>query len=82
MAFAMAPSASWNRRGNPLTDAARLTERLRRVSYGRLGIELTIDDSQAYTKPFTLKLNQVLAVDTELLDCQDNEKDAIHAVRK
>lgn len=38
-----------------LTGAARLTERFRRVSYGLLEIELTIDDSKAYTRPFTSK---------------------------
>lgn len=66
------------------TDGARLTERSRPVSYGRLAIELTIDRSKFCTKPFTLRGNQLLAVDTELLDyyCQDHSKDAIHAVRK
>lgn len=44
-----------DRRGNPLTDAARLTVRFRCVSYGLLEIELMIDDSKAYTRPFTSK---------------------------
>jgi len=38
-----------------LKDAARLTERFRRVSDGLLETELTIDDSKAYTRPFTSK---------------------------
>jgi len=42
--------------GSPLTDAARVTERLRRVNYGTLEIELTIDDPKAYTKPWTIKV--------------------------
>ena len=44
-----------DRRGSSLKDAARLTERFRRVSYGLLEIELTIDDAKVYTRPFTSK---------------------------
>lgn len=69
-----------DRKGSPLTDAATITERFHRVNYGRLEIDVTIDDPRAYTKPWTVKLNQLLAVDTELLDyfCMDNEKDSQH----
>jgi hypothetical protein len=70
--------------GNVLTDAAKVTERYRRVNYGRLEIELTVDDPKAYTKPWTVKLNQILAADTDLLDyiCLENEKDLKHLVGK
>jgi hypothetical protein len=70
--------------GSPMTDAAKLTERIRRVNYGRLEIELTVDDPKAYTAPWTVKLNQVLALDTELLDyvCLENEKDIPNLVGK
>lgn len=73
-----------DRNGSPLTEAARMTERFRRVNYGRLEIELTIDDPKAYTKAWTVKLNQDLVLNTELLDyfCMDNEKDAPHAPAK
>src|SRR5215467_4228021 len=66
--------------GSPLTDAARITERFRRVNYGTLEIELTIDDPKAYTKPWTITVTQILAPDTELLDyiCLENEKDVQH----
>jgi hypothetical protein len=73
-----------DRRGSPLTDAAKMTERFRRVNYGRLEIDLTIDDPKAYTRPWTVTLTQLILLDTELLDyhCTDNEKDAGHAVGK
>jgi len=73
-----------DRNGSPMTDAARMTERFRRVSYGRLEIELTVDDPKAYTKPWTVTLNQLIVLNTELLDyyCNDNEKDVQHAVGK
>ena len=65
---------------SPLTDAARITERFRRVSYGTLQIDLTIDDPKAYTKPWTIHVTHILAPDTELLDyiCAENEKDTRH----
>jgi len=66
--------------GSPLTEAARITERFRRVNYGTLEIELTIDDPKAYTKPWAIHVIQILAPDTELLDyiCLENEKDVKH----
>jgi hypothetical protein len=73
-----------DRKGSPLTDAAKITERFRRVNYGRLEIELTVDDPKAYTHPWTITLNQVILLNTELLDyyCLDNERDATHLVGK
>jgi len=70
--------------GSPMTDAAKLTERIRRVNYGRLEIELTVDDPKAYTAPWTVKLNQDIQLDTELIDyfCLENEKDIPNLVGK
>jgi hypothetical protein len=39
-------------RGSPLTSAAKLTERFRRIDFGYLEIKVTVDDPKAYTKPF------------------------------
>lgn len=66
--------------GNPLTSAAKTTEKLRRPNYGTLEIEITIDDPTAYTAPWTVKLTQPLVLDSELLDyyCLENEKDFAH----
>jgi hypothetical protein len=73
-----------DRSGSPLTDSAKVTERLRRVNFGRMEVEVTVDDSRAYTKPWTVKLNLILAPDTDLLDyiCLEAEKDLPHLVRK
>ena len=54
--------------GNPLTDAARLTERIRRPNYGTLEIDFTVDDPKAYTKPWTVTLRQSIIVDSDLID--------------
>jgi hypothetical protein len=73
-----------DRKGNPLTDAGKMIERFRRINAGNLEIEITIDDSKAYTRPWTVTLHQILVPDTDLLEyyCQENEKDAPHAVGK
>ncbi|HEV3333912.1 MAG TPA: hypothetical protein VG096_23160 [Bryobacteraceae bacterium] len=70
--------------GSPLSSEARVTERFRRPNFGKLEVEITVDDSKAYTKPWTIKLNQPLKADTELLDyiCLENERDSAHFVAK
>ena len=70
-----------DRYGSPLTAAARVTERFRRPDFGHMEIEITVDDPKAYARPWTVTLNQDLAVDTELLDyhCTDNEKSRLVA---
>jgi len=70
--------------GSPLSDAARVRERFRRVNFGTLEIELTVDDPKSYTKPWTVKMRQTIKLDTDLLDyiCLENEKDLQHLVAK
>ncbi|MEO8099053.1 MAG: hypothetical protein ABI811_15225 [Acidobacteriota bacterium] len=66
--------------GNPLTNAAKMTERIRRTNYGNMEVEITIDDPSSYTAPWTVKVKQPLVLDSELLDyyCLENEKDYLH----
>jgi hypothetical protein len=70
--------------GSPLTDAGKIFERFRRVDFGHLEIEVTIDDPKAYTKPWTVTVHQRLLPDTELIEfvCQENERDARHLANK
>jgi hypothetical protein len=66
--------------GSPLTDAGKMTERFRRVNYGTLELELTVDDPKAYTRPWTVKVPQRLMADDELIEfvCQENERSSAH----
>jgi hypothetical protein len=66
--------------GSPLTDAAKWTERFRRPNHGSLEIEITVDDPKAYTRPWTVKIEQRLMLDTELIEfvCAENEKSSAH----
>jgi hypothetical protein len=62
--------------GSPLTDAATVTERFRRPTYGRMEIDVTIEDKKAYTRPFTVRVNQRLMLDEELIEfiCLENQR--------
>ena len=63
-------------RGSPITDQAKITEKFRRVNFGKLEIDVTIDDPKAYTKPFTVRVNQEIVVDTEMIEfiCNENNR--------
>jgi hypothetical protein len=67
-------------RGSPMTDAAKVTERFRRTNYGNLEIAITVDDPKAYTKPWTVKVNQRIMPDTELIEFICEDRDATHYV--
>ena len=62
--------------GSFLSDAGKMTERIRRPNYGTLELEVTADDPKVYTRPFTVKMSQAIELDTELIDevCLENEK--------
>jgi hypothetical protein len=57
-----------------------MTERWRRLNYGTMQIDVTIDDPKAYTKPFSVRVHNRLmldgALDAELIEfvCQENNK--------
>ena len=54
--------------GNPLTDAALLTERIRRPNFGTLRVDFTVNDPKAYTRPWTVTLEQRFIADEDLID--------------
>ena len=62
--------------GAPLTDQGTITERFRRPNLGTLEIDVTIDDPKAYTRPWTVRVNQRLLPDTDLIEfvCPENNQ--------
>jgi hypothetical protein len=70
--------------GTPISSAGRLTERFRRLNYGTLEIEITVDDPKTFTRPWSYKLNQRLMPDTELIEfvCLENNTSVNHLVGK
>jgi hypothetical protein len=71
-------------RGLPGTEKLRVIERFSRPTIGHIDIEVTIDDPEAYTKPWTVKLGWNLLPDAELIEsiCEENNKDLPHMVGK
>ena len=69
--------------GAPLTDAAKLTERFRRVNYGRLELDITVEDAKAYTRPWTVRVNYRLVPDQQLIEfvCNENERSSKHYIK-
>ena len=57
-------------------EAGRITERIRRPTYGKLEIDITIEDPKAYTKPFTVRVNQQISPDDEIIEfvCNENQQ--------
>ncbi|MGA2714784.1 MAG: hypothetical protein ABSG41_16915 [Bryobacteraceae bacterium] len=67
------------RAAHPNSDALRLSERYRRVDFGKIDWIITIDDPKAYRKPWTVKTALYLVPDTELIEgfCAEGEADTI-----
>jgi hypothetical protein len=63
--------------GHPHSDAYHAVERFRRRDYGHLDMELTIDDSKAYTRPWNVTFHFELFPDNEIMESVcENELDA------
>jgi hypothetical protein len=62
--------------GSPLSDAGKVTERFRRPTFGRIEIDVTVEDKKMYTRPFTVRVNQQLMLNEELLEfvCLENQR--------
>jgi hypothetical protein len=62
--------------GSPHSRQAKITERFRRPTLGHLQIDFTIDDPKAYTKPWTVRIDQRLLPDQELIEfiCNENQQ--------
>lgn len=70
--------------GSPLSNAARVTERIRRPNYGTLEIQITVNDPRTYKQPWTVTANQTLLADDELIEfvCGENNTSLNHLVTK
>jgi len=69
--------------GLPHSEALRVTARFTRRDFGHLEIRITIDDSQAYTRPWTVTIPKNFVADDELIEFMcENEKDLPHMVGK
>jgi hypothetical protein len=71
-------------KGDPLTSSGRTIERIRRPTWGSLEVDLTVDDTKVYTRPWHAKRYLHSLLDTELIEdiCNENEKSFIHIFGK
>jgi hypothetical protein len=68
--------------GHPQTESLRITERFRRRDFGHMELEMTLNDPRTFTKPVSLRMENVLEPDTALLeDVCENERDTSHLER-
>jgi len=68
--------AAGHRHGEQL----RVRERFHRVDFGRMELQLTLDDPETLTRSVSFKLNLLLLPDTDLIEsfCAEDEKDLKH----
>jgi len=66
--------------GHPHSEALHVIERYQRRDFGHLDLEMTFDDPQMYTRPFTIKVPHELLPDADIFEsvCNENEKDRVH----
>jgi hypothetical protein len=64
--------------GSPLTSSGKMVERFRRLNFGTLQIDVTVEDPKAYTEPFTVRVMQQLMPDGELFESVCEDRDATH----
>jgi hypothetical protein len=62
--------------GSPYSQQAKFTERIRRPTFGHLQIDLTLEDPKAYTKPWTVRIDQRILPDEQLIEfvCNENQQ--------
>jgi hypothetical protein len=77
--------ASWlDFGGHPHSEALRMTERISRKSFGRLEVEVRLDDPKVVTRAFTVPVHAEIVTDTDMIEyvCAENQKDVEHLVGK
>jgi len=62
--------------GSPYSEQAKFTHRIRRLNYGHLQMDITVDDPKAYTHPWTVRIDQRIAPDQEMIEfiCNENQQ--------
>jgi hypothetical protein len=62
--------------GSPYSEQAKFTERFRRPIFGKLEIDVTLEDAKAYTKPFTVRVDQRILPDEQPIEfiCNENQQ--------
>jgi hypothetical protein len=70
--------------GHSHSEELRVTERFHRRDFSHLDVEVRLDDPKTFTKPVTVRFNENLMPDTDLIEsiCAEDEKDVAHMKAK
>jgi len=70
--------------GHPHSEDLRIQERFHRRDFGHLDLSVTIEDPRVYTRPFTIKVTELLIPDSDILEsiCSEDEKDLTHMPKR
>jgi hypothetical protein len=62
--------------GSPYSREATIIERISRPTFGHLQIDFTLEDPKSYTRPWTVRIDQRLLPDQELIEfiCNENQQ--------
>jgi hypothetical protein len=62
--------------GSPYSKQATFVHRIRRPTFGHLQIDMTLTDPKAYTRPWTVRIDQRITPDQELIEfvCGENQQ--------
>jgi hypothetical protein len=68
--------------GHPYGESLRVTERYRRVSFGRIERQITLVDEEFYNQPIVVQAPMQFAPDTDMLEyvCNENPRTRPHLV--
>jgi hypothetical protein len=62
--------------GSPYSEQAKFTEKFRRPTFGHLQMDITLEDPKAYTKPWTVRIDQRYLADETMIEfiCNENQQ--------
>jgi len=62
--------------GSPYSEQAKFTEKFSRPTFGHLQMDITLEDPKAYTKPWTVRIDQRYLADETMIEfiCNENQQ--------
>jgi hypothetical protein len=69
---------------SPHSETLHVIEKYRRLDFGHMELQMTIDDPKTYTKPWTVTAIKELRLEDDVLEyvCLENERDSSHIIRR
>ena len=70
--------------GHQHSEDLRIQESFHRRDFGHLDVSIALDDPKTFSRPFIVKVTQLLVPDSDVLEtvCNENEKDRSHLAKQ